>query len=222
MIKAVIFDLDGVIINSEPLWEKATKIYLEQLGKKFPTTKSFGRYVDINFRGRVQKEVVPRLKKKFKIEGTYNDIMKMRMKILIKVFDKELKLVPGVIALIKKINSKKIPMVIASSSPHIVVKYSIRRFGLKKYFKKIISGENIKNGKPAPDIFIKASKQFKNIKPEEILVIEDSYSGIMAAKNADMQCLAIHHSYTMKKYFKKADMIVDTFNKINFNKIINL
>ncbi|HHE64556.1 MAG TPA: HAD family phosphatase, partial [Bacteroidetes bacterium] len=91
MIKAVIFDLDGVIINSEPLWGKATSIYFNQLGKKLPNSKSFASFVNTNIRGRVQSEIVSILKKKFNIKGTYEDIMKVRMKILIEVFDKELK-----------------------------------------------------------------------------------------------------------------------------------
>ncbi len=222
MIKAVIFDMDGVIIDSEPLWEKATKIYFEQLGKKFPTDKSFSHFIDINFRGRRQKEVVTILKKKFGIQGSFKSIMKIRMKILLDVFDRELKLVPGVLPLIKKFHIHKIPMVVASSSPQLVINYAIKKFKIREYFKKIISGDNAKRSKPAPDIFIKSAEEFKKIKPSETLVIEDSYSGVLAAKRAGMKCLAIHHSYANKKYFKKADIVVDTFKKINFLKIINL
>lgn len=222
MIKAVILDMDGVIINSEPLWEKATKIYFKKLGKKFPTDKSFARFVDINFRGRRQKEVVAILKKKFNIPGSFDDIMKVRMKILLKVFDQELKLVPGILPLIKKFKVKEIPMVVASSSPHLIIDYAMKKFKLKKYFKNIIAGIDVKNSKPAPDIFLKAGKEFKRIKSEEILVIEDAFSGVIAAKKAKMKCLAIHHSYANKNYFTKADMMVNTFKKINFNKIVNL
>lgn len=222
MIKAVIFDMDGVIIDSEPLWEKSTKTYFEKIGKTFPTDESFGKFIDINFRGRRQKEVVAILKKKFKIKESFEDIMDLRIKILFDVFDKELKLMPGVLKLIKKFKGNDIPMVVASSSPPRVINYAMRKFELRKYFKKIISGDTAKRSKPAPDIFIKAAKEFINIKPEEILVIEDSYSGIVAAKRAKMKCLAIHHNYAAKKYFKKADMILDTFTKIKYQEVIKL
>jgi len=222
MIKAVIFDMDGVIIDSEPLWEKTAKVYFERIGKKFPSDKSFSRFIDINFRGRRQKEVIAIMKKKFKLSDDYDQIMSDRLEILFSIFDKELKLLPGVLTLIKKFRQKKIPMVVASSSPPAVINYAMKRFKLRPYFKEIISGDNVKRSKPYPDIFIKAAKSFKNVKKEEILVVEDSYSGVLAAKNAKMKCLAIHHAYADKNYFKKADVTVDNFRGIKIKEVINL
>lgn len=148
--------------------------------------------------------------------------MKVRTKLLLEVFDKELKLVPGVLSLIKKFNKNNIPMVVASSSPPEIIDYAMKKFKLKPYFKEIISGDNVKKSKPEPDIFIKAAKSFDNIKPSEILVIEDSYSGILAAKKAKMKCLGIRRHNADKKYYKKADKKVTTFVNINYNSLINL
>ncbi len=222
MIKAVIFDMDGVIIDSEPLWIKTTNIYFKKVGIDFPNEDSMLTFIDINFRGRRQKEIIKILKDKFKLKGTYSQIMKERTKLLLKVFDKELKLVPGVLLLIKKFKKNNIPMVIASSSPQEVINYAMIRFKLKPYFKEIISGDNVKESKPEPDIFIEAAKSFENIKTSEILVIEDSYSGILAAKKAKMKCLGIRLNNAANKYYKKANKKITTFVNINYNSVINL
>jgi len=222
MIKAVIFDMDGVIIDSEPLWEKSTQIYFAKLGKKLPTGNSFGHFIDVNFRGRRQKEVVAILKKKFKIKGNFDSIMADRMQILFEVFDRELKLMPGILLLIKKLNKERIPMVVASSSPTKVINYALRRFKIRPYFKKVVAGIDAKRSKPAPDIFLLASKSFGKIKPEKILVIEDSYSGIIAAKRAGMKCLAICHPYADKKLFKMADLVVTTFRSLKIENVLKI
>ncbi|XOU94106.1 MAG: HAD family hydrolase [Candidatus Kerfeldbacteria bacterium] len=222
MIKAVIFDMDGVIIDSEPLWIKSTNIYFKKVGIEFPDKNSMLTFIDINFRGRRQKEVINILKKKFKLKGSYNQIMKVRTKLLLEVFDKELKLVPGILTLIKKFKKNNIPMVVASSSPSDVIDYAMSKFKLNKFFKEIISGDNVKESKPEPDIFIKAAKSFENVKTFEILVIEDSYSGVLAAKKAKMKCLGIRRHNALNKYYKTADKKVTTFVKINYNSIVNL
>ena len=221
MIKAVIFDMDGVIVDSEPLWEKEFTTYLKQLGKNLPQNKSFDRFVNTKIRGKNQKQVTAIFRKKFGLKGSYQKIMRDRLKILFSIFNKELKTIPGAIPLMKKLHKRKYPLVLASSSPKPVIHYILSRYKLKKYFKAVISGDDFTRAKPHPEIFLKCARLFRE-KPKNILVIEDSINGVKAAKKAGMKCIALKQSYTPYKRIKSADLIVKSLSKITLSTIKNL
>lgn len=221
MIKAVIFDLDGVIIDSELLWEKSTKIYFTKLNKTFPHGKGFQKYLNKSIRGHTQKEIIAVLKRKFGVTGTFDKILNDRLRILFKIFDKKLKLVPGTLRLLKKLGSAGYPLLLASSSPAKVVNYSLKKFKLAKYFRYIITGDEISHSKPHPEIFLKAAKMVK-IPSRHLLVIEDSSSGIRAAKRAGMKCLALKQPYFTYHELKSADLIITNFKNLTIQQIRQL
>jgi HAD superfamily hydrolase (TIGR01509 family) len=218
MIKAIIFDMDGVIVDSEPLWEKGAKVYFQKIGKTFPTSRRFKQFINLHFRGRNQKYIVSVLKKKFGLRGSYIKILRDRLLILFKIFDKELKLIPGALPLIKKFHQHGYLLLLASSSPKEVISYMVKRYKLKRYFKKIISGDDFRHGKPNPEIFIKGAGLLGE-KPRDILVIEDSISGVQAAHRAGAKCIALKQPYTANKYLKTADLVVKKLNQITIKKL---
>ncbi len=218
-VKAVIFDMDGVLIDSEPLWEKAFLLYLEILGKPQPGGRKYTEQVNRNFRGRNQQVIVANMRRLYGLKGSYDKIMADRLKILYQVFDQKLRLIPGAVRLLSKLY-RRYPLALASSSPTQVIKYVVKRYNLKKYFRVNVSGDEVSRSKPSPDIFLAAAQKLK-IKPEAILVIEDSISGVEAARRAGMKCIALKQPYTQMKYLASADRVVRKLSSITL-KLIEL
>jgi len=221
MIKAVIFDMDGVIVDSEPLWQRMLPLYLHTKGITFKYDKKSLQLINLHFRGRRQKYITGILKKKFQITDPYHKILNDRLHILFGIFRHSLKSIPGTIPFIKKLHASGYPLVLASSSPHRVIRYVLKKFHLKKYFKFTVSGDDVQRGKPHPEIFLK-SAQLLRTKPSEILVIEDSISGILAAHRAGMKCIALKQPYTPKKYLNSATLVVHRLSAISLQTISHL
>jgi len=222
MIKAIIFDMDGVIVDSEPLWEKELKAYLKKKGITFPASRSFKKFLNTHLRGRSQNYIINFiLKKKFKIKGSYNKILNERTKILLKIFNQELKAIPGTIPLIKRLYKHGYPLLLASSSPKKVINYIVNKYKIRKYFKHFVSGDDFKVGKPNPKIFLKSAKLLKE-KPVNILVFEDSISGVEAAYRAGMPCIVLKQPYTPYSKLKTADLVVKNLNKVTLSTIKQL
>lgn len=213
MIKGVIFDMDGVIVDSEPLWEQMLASYLHAQGVPFVFDRKSKQLINLYFRGRKQKYITDILKKKYHVSGSYQKILDDRLRILLNLFDQKLKQIPGTIQFIKKLHAAGYPLALASSSPRRIIRYVLKKFHLKKFFRQIISADDVRLGKPSPDIFLKAAKLLKT-QPKNILVIEDSISGIQAAHNAGMKCLALKKPYTAKKYLKTTAMAVKNLWRI--------
>ena len=221
MIKAIIFDMDGVIVDSEPLWYKTAEEHLKLFGRKLPRSRSFKRYVSTTLRGRTQQYVIKILRSKFGVTGSAKKIINDRVNILLKIFDKGLKAVPGALALINYLHQRNYKLLMASSSPRRVVNYVVKKYKLNKYFQKTVSGDDFQHSKPHPQIFLESAKLLRE-KPANVLVIEDSYSGIKAAKRAGMKCIGLKQPYTAYQYLKKADLVVKSLKGIDLKTIKEL
>lgn len=215
MIKAVIFDMDGVIIDSEPVWFKVDQIMIKKFGK--PCNIEYkNKIMGLNGRGGIKL-----LRKLFKLKGTTKALLKIRFSLLKNLLKKEVKTRPGAEKLIINLYKKHYPLALASSSPPDVISLVLKKFNLKKYFKVIISGHRIRKIKPHPDIFLKTAKKLK-IKPKNCLVIEDAPSGEKAAKRAGMKCIIVRHKYNQDIKFKLADLVVKSLKNINLKIIKQL
>lgn len=223
MIKAIIFDMDGVISDSEPLWYKAAQKYLEAMDIILPkpNNRAFKNFVNTKIRGRTQPYVTKIMKNQYGIKGSYKKILSDRLRILFDIYSKELKPIPGAMPLVKLLHRQGYPLLLASSSPRKVINYVMKKLKLKKYFKYIISGDDIQYSKPHPQMFLKGAKLIKE-KPANILVIEDSINGIRATHRAGMKCIVFKQSYTPYKYLKTADLVVKSLKDINLITIKNL
>jgi len=219
MIKAIIFDMDGVIVDSEKLWWQAIDDQMEKHGIKTDHSPALKKFINIHIRGRTQKYAITMAKKRFGLKGSYEQILNERINILIRIFKQKLKSIPGSIPLIRYLHQNGYPLAIASSSPRRVINFVIKQFKLKPYFKIIVSGDDFKKSKPHPEIFLKCAKILKE-KPSNILVIEDSISGIQAAHRAKMKCIALKQPYSSYKDLHQADIIVKRLSTIS-NKVIN-
>src|SRR5574341_1397980 len=223
MIRAVIFDMDGVIIDSEPLWEKAGRILLARRGLDYnPIYRD--KIVGLN-----QKDSGRLLKETFNLPETIEELLAERIEILLPLYDKELELVPGLITILKELKESGFLLALASSSPNRVINFVLEKFSLNQFFSVVVSGESVEFGKPHPDIYISTARklgacpeQGRKIEPKECVVIEDSINGVKSAKGAGMFCVAVPDKRLNQKEFQIADLLVDRLDRIRVEMIKNL
>ncbi len=200
MIKALIFDMDGVILDSEPFWRLAEiKIFNSY---NIPMTEKMCRSV----MGLRIDDVVNLWLKKYSTE--HLDSTKIQHEIINEVknlIQAKGKLLPGVKELMQKAKKKQINVAIASSSYKILIETVIEKFKLKEYIDVWLSSEDEEYGKPHPAVYLSTAKKIK-IKPTDCLVIEDSYNGLIAAIAARMKTLIVPDS---ENYYEKRFIIAD-------------
>lgn len=216
MLKAVIFDMDGVIIDSEPMHFKVDKKLLRMAGLE--VDKNFlNRYVGVS-----NPEMFADIREKFNISLSINELLDLKQKFLLEALNEtKLTAIDGVEKLILDLASHDVLPAIASSSPRIFIEAVIRKLKLEQYFKAVVSGEEVEKSKPAPDIFLKAVSLL-DIKPDECIVIEDSSAGVEAASAAGIRCIGFSNPNSGSQDLSKAYVIVDDMQKLNYNFICNI
>lgn len=207
MIRGIIFDMDGVLINSESLHRKA---WLEILGGYGIKTddEELRRFTGISCShvpGYYTKKTGAILDKD--IVGKKEEYYKI-------VARKELAAMPGVKELLDELKKINVSLAIASTSQHETIQFSLKKTKLEKYFDIICGGSDVKNCKPEPDIFLYAASKL-GLDPSECIVIEDSIYGITGAKRAGMFTCGYTSSFDGKTLSEAgADYVFDDFNQL--------
>lgn len=200
-IKAVIFDMDGVIVESEYRNYKAKLKVLEPYGVTF----DYNYYSQ--FPGNSNIFVWQKIIDDFSISATAEQMHKVDLIARDELIREEGHIaIDGAIELIKRLSQKYV-LALASGSPEHIIKDTVKYFDIEKYFKFIISGETIENCKPAPDIFLIAAENIR-IAPEYCAVIEDSHNGVIAAKSAGMYCIGYENKNSGEQDLSLADIVV--------------
>ena len=204
MIKAVLFDMDGVLSDSEPHHISAFKELFRRHGiilSKNDTSDIFGK---------LDEHIIRDLCKKKKIKCDVKKSYWEKRKIVVSYLKKRpIPSFPDAIALVKRV-AKNFKVGIGTSSSHEEIDIVLRRLGIKKYFGVVLGREDVRFHKPHPEIYLKLARKLR-VKPSECVVIEDSVYGIEAAKRAGMKCIAVLNSFPTSK-LKKADIIVKSLN----------
>ncbi len=215
-MKAVIFDMDGVLIDSEPLHTLADNQILIDSGITAPATY-FERFV-----GWTNQSMWEEIKKDYHIAASAEELMELQMPLKIKLLQAgDYIPIPGIVDLLEQITGMNIPIAIASSSPRQFIEAVLEKLGLKNYVKLWLSGEEVERGKPAPDIFLKVA-ELLNVNPNDCIVIEDSSSGVSAAKKAGMRCIGFRNINSGNQDLSGADIIVNKIDDINIKEVISL
>jgi beta-phosphoglucomutase family hydrolase len=209
-IKAVIFDMDGLLVNSEPIHYKAWNKTLKAYGIEF-SYKSFLSYVGQSNESLVKDQITANKGKQTKITDSVEEVIKIKSNNYIELID-EIELMPDVMTTVKEL-SHRYPLAVASSSYTKEVTEILLQRGIADFFKIIIGGDMVIEKKPHPEIYLEAAKLL-GVHPNECLALEDSISGIMAAKAAGMHIVAVPNEYTKKHDFSIADKIIDNISKV--------
>ena len=205
MIKAVIFDMDGLLIDSEPLWKEVEVRSFTEVGVPLTremTNATMGLRTD-----EVVEHWFARYPWKEPIKKEVEDKITERVIELISEKGRALKGVEGIIDLFATAN---IPMAIASSSQTTIINAVLEKIPIRKYIKVIHSAEDEPYGKPHPGVYTTTAKKLE-VSPEHCLAFEDSPNGVLAAKAAEMKCIAVPDSSIKEdERFSKADMVLDS------------
>jgi len=215
-MKAVIFDMDGVLIDSEPLHYATDKELLKELNISVPNN-----YLD-KFVGMTNPVMWSQILEEFNLKNNVQEILQKQIALKIKLLDESnYQPIQGITELLLCLNEKNIKMAVASSSSKVFIKAVLKKLKIEKYFKFYISGEEINKSKPEPDIFLKAAEILK-IEPKECIVIEDSKNGVIAAKRAGMKCIGFINKNSGNQDLSQANYITADFNALTFETLQSL
>ena len=207
MRKAVIFDMDGVLIDSQPLHYKVDMAVLHKCG--YPAVLE----TVVPYTGVSNPDRWPKYRESLNLAQSVGELIKLQTETLADVFSNEtLAAFEGIPQLLRRLKSRGVKTAVASSSPHELINLSLSKTGIDKYFDVLVSGEDVSVGKPAPDIFLFAAEKL-NRAPGGCIVVEDSPNGIRAAKNAGMVCIAFRNAHTSGQDFTYADYVVDAYEE---------
>ena len=197
-IKGVIFDMDGVLVDSEPFISKAACLMFAERGLKV-SEKDFEPFV-----GMGENRYIGGVAEKYGEKIDILEVKKRTYDIYLEIIVDNLKPLPGVFDFISKCTENGIKIAVASSADLRKVKGNLTEIGLPlERFNAVVTGDDVEKTKPAPDIFLLAAKKI-GLNPAECLVIEDAVSGVAAAKTAGAKCLGITSSFTEEE-LKDAD-----------------
>lgn len=212
MFRAIIFDMDGLLINSEPFWRRAQKEVFSTVGVELSETDmrtTMGRRID---------EVVAH----WHHERPWTD--KSQTEIEAAIVTRVIELVrsegapmEGVMKTLELCKSLNMPLAIASSSSQEIINAVVDTLGIHDYFEELFSAEHETHGKPHPGVFITTAAHLQ-VKPEHCLVFEDSPSGVLAAKAAKMSCIAVpDNDHTDHPYIGIADIQLSSLSEFNID-----
>ncbi|MFI1743008.1 HAD family hydrolase [Thalassobellus sediminis] len=217
MLKAIIFDMDGVIINSEPLHHKA----YHKMFKEVNIDVTDALYESCT--GQSTLNVCKFVKDTFNLKETPETLVAIKRKHYEYIFenDKTFDLIEGVLDLIKDYHANGLTLILASSASMPSINRIFNRFDLNKYFKSKLSGADLKASKPHPEIFINAAKA-AGYNTEECIVIEDSTNGIAAANAANIFCIGFDSKHSKNQDYTNANLKIKDFKEIYYDKIKTL
>lgn len=203
MIRTVIFDMDGVLVDTEPLHRDAFFRHFAELGISI-TPQEYATFL-----GSSTRNVYQQLKDEFNLTPTVDELMRRKRELFGAAFDEstDLDLLPGARALVEDLHRAGMPLQLASSASKETIARVFTRFGLYPYFQHLVSGEDFPRSKPDPAIFLHAA-QLAGVAPEACLVIEDSANGVTAAKAAGMYCVGYRSEHSEGQDLHHADQIV--------------
>lgn len=213
-LKAVLFDMDGVIVDTEPLHRKAYYKMFDDFGI------DVSEELYTSFTGASTKKVCTTLVEKFNLEESHEDLAAIKRNYFKYYFDTDpdFDLIPGVKDLIVHYYENGIKLVLASSAHMNTINWVFEKFDLEQYFVGKISGADLQESKPHPEIFLLASELAAEPK-EYCMVIEDSTNGIEAASAAGIFCVAYQSAHSSNQVYEKASLLVSDFSDIEFENI---
>jgi HAD superfamily hydrolase (TIGR01509 family) len=224
MLRAVIFDFNGILIDDEPVHLELFQRVLREEGISLEREEYFARYLGLDDRGCFSAAY--RDHGKSLDERRLGELIRRKAAYYQETIEERMTIFPGVAALIPAL-SEKYPLAIASGALRHEIEMILEKIGLRNCFQAIASAEDVGEGKPNPEIFLKAlgllnaGKARPLIEPAECLVVEDSRDGILAAQRAGMKCLAVTNSYPASE-LAGVDAVVASLSEVTLSSLEKL
>lgn len=216
MLKAVLFDMDGVIVDTEPLHRKAYHHMFDDVNI------IVNEDLYASFTGQSTINICKRLVDHFDLNEAPEDLVRLKRKHYKYFFDNDdLGLIEGVLDRIQDYYNNNVTLVVASSASMLGINQIFERFDLNKYINAKFSGADLKKSKPHPEIFLKAAAS-TGFSTSECLVIEDSTNGIKAAHSAGIYCIGFKSPHSSHQDYSLANKIITSFEEVAYDKVVNL
>lgn len=206
-IKAVIFDQDGLMFNTEDIYRAA----IVEMGAR--RGKLFTDEIHRRMMGRGVLEDVTILKDAWHLPDSPQALFDERRSLFLKDVEVMIRPETGLTQLIQTLTDRKIRLCIVTGSSRELTEQNLKRFDLTSAFEFVITGEEVKQGKPAPDFYLAAVERL-GLSSHRCLAIEDSVNGILSAKSADCFAFAVPNKYNQNDDFSKADDRFQTLTEI--------
>lgn len=216
MIRAILFDLDDLMVNSAPLHIEASRRVFAPLGVDIAEIPS---HIVATYFGRRVSEIVRLITEYFGLDRSVDieGLIREREEVFLDLVREGVEPMPGLFELISVLRPLDIKRAVASSGTKVYIKVVLDKLGFSDFFPVVVSGDMVKNGKPGPDIFLKAA-ELLGVSPSECLVLEDSTMGIEAAKRAGMFCIGVDNSLSpYKQDLSQADLVVNRLDQIDLD-----
>ena len=217
MVKAVIFDMDGVIVDSEPLHKEVERKMFAEFGMSISPEQQH------RFTGTSNANMWTQLKVEFKLpkEVDYYVAIKEERYLKALAANGSVSLIPGVEELLKSLYNHGVTIALASSSSLTNIDLVLRKFNIGRYFKALASGEEVTLAKPNPAVFLLAAQRL-GVNPSSCVVIEDSTNGVVAAKAAGMACVGLQADFPLGQNLEAADLVVSSLTSLNPDLLLTL
>ncbi len=217
--KAIIFDMDGTIIDSEPIWQRAVKELLARRGIQLSKTQE--QAFQLKTAGLSLFQTCQLLKETAQLSDDLSQIIQEKYAICMHLFkQKKIKFMHGFVSFYKKVQTYKLKTALATNAEQVMLHNINDTLNLQQFFgKHMYSVSDVNNcGKPDPALYIHASKQL-NVNSNDCIAIEDSAHGICAAKQAGIFCIGFN-SAENRALLHEADYIVDAYDEIDLETLL--
>jgi len=215
MCKGVIFDMDGVLIDSHPVHKKVWAQFLVSVDRPVSDKE-----LDFVLDGRKREEILRHFLGNLPAEQI-RDYGRRKDRIYAES-SRDLKTIPGVEEFLGMLESAGFPMAVATSASFARARGTLDELGILPRFSALVTGNDVVYGKPDPEIFVRAAERL-NLPPRSLLVLEDAVSGVRAAKSAGMKCLGIAaHGHGEKLRAAGADRVVPDYRQLSLQEVQQL
>jgi beta-phosphoglucomutase family hydrolase len=214
LIKAVIFDLDGVVVESEDAHIEAERQTFLKYNLHI-SAEELHRYT-----GTTAKIMFTEFMAKYKLKTSFEELNRQKEQILLKLLAQDAEPTKGVLSLMRELKRRGIRLAIGSSSTRKLVDYVLKKLNITSMFDCVVAAEDVEHSKPNPETFLRAATEL-GVKPNQCLVIEDAKLGVEAAKSADMKCMGYRNPHSGNQDLSEADIVIDDFSKVDIEEMLD-
>lgn len=207
-VVAVVFDLDGVIVDSEQVWDDVREAYVHETGGSYPAQAAR------DMMGMSSPEWSRYMAEALRVPGSPEEINAAIVERMLARYGEEPPLIPGAVEAVRRI-AARLPLAIASSSNPELIEVVLRASGLRDLFEAAVSSQEVARGKPSPDVYLEAARRL-GADPSRCGAVEDSHNGIRSAKAAGMRVVAVPnpHYPPDDEALELADVVVSSIDEL--------